>query len=95
MTELKEYISDIVMAKFVSYIRSICGGYCTGTAAYVHHNQLHFTQTQLLHAGSGLDLEYAMVLDDLVVEVPENALVVVDEPDEASGDVTEVILADG
>ena len=35
-----------------------------------------------------------MVLDDLVVVVSEDALVVVDETDEATGDVTEVVLAD-
>ena len=35
-----------------------------------------------------------MVLDDLVVVVSEDALVVVDEPDEATGDVSEVVLTD-
>ncbi len=33
-----------------------------------------------------------MILDDLVVELPEDGLVVVDEADELSGDVTQILL---
>ena len=39
-------------------------------------------------------MEDAMVLNDLVVVVSEDALVVVDETKEAAGNVTEVVLAD-
>ena len=36
-----------------------------------------------------------MVLNDLVVEVPEDALVVVDQPEEAPSDVAEFTFANG
>ena len=41
-----------------------------------------------------LNLENAMVFDDLIVELAENALVIVDQPEEAASNVTKFTLAD-
>ena len=44
---------------------------------------------------SSLNLENAMVLDDLVVVVSKDALVVIDQPEERSSNVTKLTLANG
>ena len=44
---------------------------------------------------SSLNLENAMVFNDLVVEVSKDALVVVDQPEEASSNVAKLTLANG
>ena len=44
---------------------------------------------------SSLNLENAVVLNDLVVEVPEDALVVVDQPEEAPSNVAKFTFANG
>ena len=41
-----------------------------------------------------LNLENAMVFDDLIVELAENALVIVDQPEETASNVTKFTLAD-
>merc|ERR1719391_1243921 len=44
---------------------------------------------------SSLNLENAMVLDDLVVVVSKDALVVIDQPEERSSNATKLTLANG
>ena len=44
---------------------------------------------------SSLNLKNAMVLDDLVVVVSKDALVVIDQPEERSSNVTKLTLANG
>lgn len=41
-----------------------------------------------------LNLENAMVFDDLIVELAEDALVIVDQPKETASNVTKFTLAD-